>query len=245
VDKPEAKLVLQACRPAGRDAALPAFAEALAFAESDPELKAWWEAQQAFDRRVAAKLKELPLPADLRSTILVGRKIEQFTPRPHLSSWLAAAAAVAIVCVAGTVMQISATGPVTRTEYAAAILPLLNHDAPALAMTSPDHDKIAAWLKERDAPMGNLPAKMAALPAVGCQRFVVHGHAVSLICFALTGGGIAHLFIVNRQALSDPPADNAPEFNQDQGWSTASWSDVRMSYMLATRAGPDALKQLL
>ncbi|MCE0523904.1 MAG: hypothetical protein LV480_13430 [Methylacidiphilales bacterium] len=245
MDKQEAKMLLQACRPDGRDAAQPAFAEALSFVESDPELKTWWQAQQAFDRRVAAKLEEVAIPADLRSTILAGQKIEQFTPRPRLSYWLAAAALVAILCVAGTLLQISATGPLAKADYAAAVLPLLNHDAPLLAMTSPDHDKVAAWLKERNAPMGGLPAKMDTLPTVGCQKYVVHGHNVSLICFALAGGGLAHLFVVNRTALTDPPADDSPEFNQMQGWSTAAWSDGQMSYILATQAGPDALRQLL
>jgi len=245
MDKQEAKQVLQALRPQDLGTNKPDVIEALGFVASDPELKAWWEAQQAFDRRVAAKLKEVPLPADLRATILTGRKIEPFTPQPRLSLWLAAAAVVAILCVAGTSMQISAFGPLPRTEYTAAILPLLNDDAPALGMTSSDQDKIAAWLKERNAPMGTLPTKMTALSTVGCQKFVVHGHTVSLICFVMAGGGIAHLFIVDQQALSDPPANNSPEFNQVQGWSTAAWSDGRMSYLLATEAGPDALKQLL
>ena len=245
MNKQEAKQVLQALRPQDLGTDKPDVIEAMGFVESDPELKAWWKAQQAFDRRVAAKLKEVPLPADLRATILTGRKIVPFTPQPHLSLWLAAAAVVAILCVAGTSMLISAFGPLPRTEYAAAILPLLNNNAPALGMTSSDRDKIAAWLKERNAPMGTLPAKMTALPTVGCQKFVVHGHSVSLICFTMAGGGIAHLFIVDQQALSDPPDNNSPEFNQVQGWSTAAWSDGRMSYLLATEAGPDALKQLL
>jgi hypothetical protein len=246
MDKQEAKLVLQALRPEDLDTDNPAVIEALGFVASDPELKAWWEAQQAFDRQVAVKLAEVPLPADLRATILAGRKIEQLTPQPHFPFWLAAAAVVAVLCVAGTFREISAaSGPLARTEYTAAILPLLNHDAPALGMTSPDHDKIAAWLQERNAPTGGVPAGLSILPTVGCQKFVVRGHAVSLICFALAGGGIVHLFIVDQQALSDPPGGTAPEFKQVQGWSTASWSDGRMSYLLATQAGDDALRQLL
>jgi hypothetical protein len=245
MNRQEAKQVLQALRPQDLNTDQPAVIEALGFIESDPELKAWWETQQAFDRRVAAKLAEVPLPADLRDTILTGRKIVPFTPRPRLAFWLATAAVVAILCVAGMHRQISAFGPLPRTEYTAAVLPLLNHNAPALGMTSPDHDKIAAWLKEQNAPMGTLPSKMAALPTVGCQKFVVRGHSVSLICFAMAGGSIAHLFIVDQQALTDPPAKNSPEFDQVQGWSTAAWSDGHMSYLLATEAGPDTLKQLL
>jgi len=245
MDRHEAKVVLQALRPTDLTTHQPAVIEALVYVESDPELKAWWEAQQSFDLKVAEKLEKVPLPVDLRATILASRKIKQLTPQPHFALWVAAAAMVAFLCLAGTFMQISTTGPLAQTDYNATVLPLLNHDAPALAMTSSDHDKIAAWLKERNAPMGTLPAGMTALPTVGCQKFAVHGHTVSLICFVMVGGGLAHLFIVDQEALSDPPGNNSPEFNQVQGWSTAAWSDGRMSYLLATQAGPDALKQLL
>ena len=61
----------------------------------------------------------------------------------------------------------------------------------------------------------------------------------------MAGGGLAHLFIVDQRALTDPPSDTGPEFNDVEGWSTASWSDGRMTYLLATQAGPDTLKQLL
>jgi len=246
MDREEAKRVLQACRPDHQDSMGPTFAEALALVENDPELSAWWQAQQEFDRRVAAKLEEVPLPAELRSTILTGRKIERFTRQPALLPWLAAAALVAILCVAGTFKEVAiATGPLPQTEYAATVLSLLHNDAPNLAMISANHDKIASWLKAQDAPMGTLPASMTILPTVGCQKFVVHGHTVSLTCFTMADGHLAHLFVVDRDAISDPPSHIGPEFNRVLGWSTASWSDGRMSYLLATQDGPDALKQLL
>ena len=245
MDKQEAKRALQALRPNGLDATQPAFAEALALAERDPELKAWWEAQQSFDRKVAAKLEEVPLPADLRAILLTGRKIRRPAPQPqpHFAFWLAAAAAVAILCIIGPALENARH--VSAATYDEAALGFLGNDAPALAMTSPDHDKIVAWLKDRKAPTGDLPAKMSGLPSVGCQKFVVQGHNVSLICFILTGGRLVHLFVVDEQALSDPPANNAPEFKQVRGWSTASWSDGRMSYLLATQADPDALRGCL
>jgi hypothetical protein len=245
MDKREAKLMLQARRPDDRDAGQPAFSEALALAETDPELKAWWEAQQAFDRKVAAKLEEVPLPADLRTTILAGRKIERLTPQPHLLSWLAAAAVVAILCVVGTLTQNAKYGPLAQDDFATIVLPLLNNDSPSLAMMSSDRDKIAAWLKAQDAPMGTLPSKMNALPTVGCQKYAVHGHAVSLICFAMADGRIAHLFIIDQDALTDPPRNVIPSYRPLLGWSTASWSDGHMSYLLATGDGAGALKQLL
>ena len=52
--------------------------------------------------------------------------------------------------------------------------------------------------------------------------------------------------IVDQDALIDPPKKNEPEFGgMPGGWSIVSWSDDRMSYLLATTSGQDALKQLL
>ena len=112
MDKLEAKIVLQALRPNDLDdTERPAFTEALALVETDPDLKAWWEAQQAFDRAVVAKLKEVPIPDDLRASILAGRKVEQFRPLPQFSFWLAAAAVLAIFCTLGTSQYIHNFGP--------------------------------------------------------------------------------------------------------------------------------------
>jgi hypothetical protein len=259
MDRDEAKLILQACRPNGQDDALPAFAEALAMVECDPELKAWWEAQKKFDRAISQKIREIPLPADLRATIMAGRKIEQMTPRYHLPYWLAAAAMIAVCLGLGyEVWQGPHTSGIASVpprataspeslashDYEKGVFDYLDSDAMSLAMSSPDHDKVAAWLKQRNSPTGNIPGKMVALPSAGCQTFAVHGHTVSLICFSLADGGYAHLFIVDKNALSDPPG-SSPEFQTNGAWYTATWSDNGHSYMLATEDGPNQLKQLL
>ncbi len=248
MDRQEAKWVLQAYRPNDLGTTEPAVAEALALAEKDPELKTWWKAEQAFDQKVAAKLREVPVPPSLRATILAGRKIVPFAPQPLFPIWLAAAAVVAILCVAGSVYHASwkASLLVSASGYEESALDFLgNNDRPSLGMLSPDHGQVMAWLKSQNAPTGKMPPKISALPSVGCQKFVVHGHNVSLICFTMAEGKVVHLFVVARDALADPPGGAGPDFKQIKGWSTAAWSDGRMTYMLATQAGDDALKQLL
>jgi len=264
MDKNEAKLLLQACRPNGQDDSLPAFAEALALVERDPELKAWWEARKAFDRAIASKLQGVAVPADLRATIMAGRRIEQMTPRYRLPYWLAAAAVVVLgiglaprywpsttkVASLPTAHVAPAPQPLpdghalANHDYEKGVFDYLDSDAMSLAMTSPDHDLVAAWLKQRHSPTGNIPGKMVSLPSAGCQTFAVHGHTVSLICFSLADGGYAHLFIVDKGALSDPPG-NSPEFQKNGEWFTATWSDDGHSYMLATEDSADQLKRLL
>lgn len=241
----EAKLILASLRPDGPEAAQAPFLEALARAESDPELKAWWEAWQDLDRQVAAKVAEVPVPDDLRAAILSGRKVASSRPRMQYSSWLAAAAMLGILCVAGVFWQVANLGPVDKGDYISQILPVLGHDEPHLALTSDNRKILDAWLKAQHAPLGTMPPKVAAMPTVGCQKYVVHGHNVSLICFALAGGGVVHLFTVEKSALNDPPGVNTPEFDNIQGWNIASWSDDHMAYMLATTSSSDALKQLL
>ena len=253
MDRNEAKLLLQACRPDGQDDASPAFAEALALVERDPELKVWWEAQRAFDRAMSAKLSEVPLPADLHTTIMAGRKIEQMTPRFQLPLWLAAAAMVMLSI--GLSFHFSNdlytfsypakyVPPMMQNYYEKGVFDYLDSDSISLAMTSPDHNQVAAWLKQRNSPTGAIPSKMATLPSAGCQTFAVHGHTASLICFALEDGGYAHLIIVDKQAIADPPG-TAPEFKQVGAWAMASWSDQAHTYLLATQSKPDTLKQLL
>jgi len=247
MDKQEAKLVLQAARPNDLDGTQPIFAEALALVQSDPELQTWWEAQQAFDQKVAAKLSDVPVPDDLRERILAGRKIVPFAPQLHHVFGLSAAAAVAILCAVGTSYHYAWEDArhVATDTYDETTLKLLGDNNPSLAMTTSDHDKIMAWLKDQQAPVGELPAKMTAIPSLGCQKYVVDGHTVSLICFSMANGKEAHLFIVEQDALKNPPALLAPEYRQMYGWFTASWSDGHMSYLLATQDSTDALKQLL
>jgi hypothetical protein len=200
--------------------------EAVELATRDPELKAWWEAQQAFDRAISDKMKRVTIPEDLREKIVAGRKIEQFRPRQQFTWWIAAAAAVAIFCAIGTSQMIKAFAPISTSEYTAAIMPKIPHDPSELAMTSADREKLEAWLKQQGAPVGEMPGKMAGLPTIGCQKFSVHGHMVSLICFAMSNGAIVHLFVIHEDALSDPPTFGKPDWDEKEGWATASWSDA-------------------
>jgi hypothetical protein len=245
MNRAEAHAILAALRPGHPEAGQAPFKDALAFAESDPILKAWWQAQQEFDRKVTAKLAEIAPPPGLRENLLATRKITRFEPPVRYSTWLAAAAVVAFLCVAGVFWQIANYGPVDRSDYADQAVSELGNDQPALALLSKDHEQVLAWLKAQNAPLGSMPPKFEALPSIGCQKYVIHGHTVSLVCFSLANGGEAHLFIVDKSALNDPPGTNAMEFGNVKNWNVASWSDDRMTYLVATQSDMDTLKQLL
>ena len=257
MDRKEAQLILSGLRPGGLEANEPFFAEALALVEADPELHAWWLSQQEFDRRVSARLREVPVPKSLRQRCMLSPKIvAYYPPQWQHRGLLAAAAAVAILCVAGTWWSVSSSGhfantagnqvlPVDRGAFTEQALAKLGTNGPLLAKLSSNPDEVKAWLEQRKAPIGQMPPKFAAMPPVGCQEYVINGHTVSLVCVTLPDGCVAHMFVVDKGALSNPPATTGPQYDSMKGWNVASWSDDKMSYVLATNATMDDLKQLL
>jgi hypothetical protein len=68
----EAKFILSASRADQLDTDNPDVRQALALVTSIPELAAWWEAEQAFDRAFARKLASITAPPALQEAILRG-----------------------------------------------------------------------------------------------------------------------------------------------------------------------------
>jgi len=246
MDRKQAQFILSALRPDAPEANEPMFAEALALVDSDPKLHAWWQAQQEFDRKIAAKLEGVPVPDDLRDRILAAPKIKPFPTQWRQRILLAVAALVALLCVAASFWNVGApaSAAMNRTVFTDNVMVALGTKGPQLAKLSTDHAEVKAWLKQQDAPVGQIPPKIVPMPSIGCQKYMVAGHVVSLICFNLANGHEAHLFMVEKGALTNPPSSNGPQYDSRNGWNMATWSDRTMSYVLATNGSMDDLKQL-
>lgn len=75
MERDEAKAILELCRPGiADDHRDPLIAEALGLLETDAELKAWFDEQQALDSRIAKTFNEVEPPADLKAGILAGMR---------------------------------------------------------------------------------------------------------------------------------------------------------------------------
>jgi len=70
MDKETAKIILQSIRPGIDDDSDPDVAEALALAESDEEVAAFFAAEQTFDAAFTEKLAEVKAPEELEARIL-------------------------------------------------------------------------------------------------------------------------------------------------------------------------------
>jgi hypothetical protein len=240
VDKTEAKIILQAYRPNGTDAADPQFAAALELARQDAELGAWFAEQQAFDRAITAKLRTAPVPADLRASILAGRKV--VTPPPALwrrpAAWAAAIAAMLMLLLIPFALQHQ--GKPQFAEFktdAVAFLDSLNR----LDMTSKDSEAIREWLATHGGQRRfELPGNLARNPSIGCRVFDWKGQKVTLICFNITpkGGKFdeVHLLVLDEKTLRNAPTASTPAFEQKGSWKLASWKADGLTYVLAGSA---------
>jgi hypothetical protein len=223
---------LAAARPGGQDAEDPEIREALRAAADDPEIGAWLEREQRFDAAFGAKLRLVPIPDDLRDRILAGRKVVSFPPRSYAFEWLAAAAAVALMAVGVFGIRPEAETIAWNRYQADAVG--ATRSMPGLGVENVPLADIRSWLAERGGHSGmQLPAEIEKQFPLGCATLRVDKKKVSLVCFKLGEKGIAHVFVIDREDVSDPPPDNQPVFAQMGDYSLASWSSGSMSYLLA------------
>src|SRR5690349_14229916 len=97
----QAKDILAVFRPGIDDKDDPLFAEALAVADTNPELNAWFTESLAFDRAMKAELGKVVAPASVRGAILAEQKIFRPPWWEHKLTGRQWAAAAAVALLAG------------------------------------------------------------------------------------------------------------------------------------------------
>ncbi len=258
----EAKFILRAYRPGGPDAADPQFAEALAQARRDPELAQWLAEQTALDAAIGTKLQTVPVPADLKASILAGRKV---VPLPATPWWRIrihpAATAAALAVTLGLIGFLAVHEPPEPrpdfasftqdlTDYLAkgyGILPRHAHLATTQAnyfgaqsyrmnYRSPSLGDIRTWLKENGGhPEFTVPAALQKPLNLACAVMDWRGHRVTLLAFQ-TGRALpqdkVHLVIINHADLPDAPSRNFPRLAEGEDWATATWTEGALTYLL-------------
>jgi hypothetical protein len=241
MDNDQAKLILQAYRPNGADAADPFFADALEQARLDPALARWLDSQQAFDRKMIEALAPVAPPPQLKEAIILTQRVTPFPRALRMSSSkrtiFALAACMALLLIAGAVLH--TVGPLrwqrapSLAFLTASVLDLKRHDQITLGNMNSDPARLRAWLAERGAPSDfTLPPGLTGVPSLGCQSYRIDGAKVSLICFAYGPKQVVHLFIIKRDAVSNSPESSKPEVHSDGDIAYAAWTQGEMSYIL-------------
>lgn len=245
MNQQEAKFILGAYRPDGRDATDAMFAEALALAERNPELRQWLERQQIFDRAVADRLFAIAPPAELKPAILAGgrasRPLRKWWANPL---WLAAAAIVLIASVGiSLVPSMRGTG---LSEFSAIALKdiVAAHD---------EHTGSSAPLAGVQARLANARLPLLADAAIdlaelrrhNCRSVRFGGREIFELCFQRDGTWF-HLYAARREDFSSgAPADAKALVSSVGGNASAVWADAKNVYALVTEAGEAALRRLI
>ncbi|MFT3782299.1 MAG: hypothetical protein QM790_09810 [Nibricoccus sp.] len=242
MDNEEAKFILKAYRPNGSDAGDPRFVEALSQAERDPELRSWFEREQARDKAVATQLKSIPVPAGLRESILAGSKLS-VAQRPwwRHPAYIGLAASFVIVCSLA-VFRKTRGDAMDWSALTATVIDDASH--PERHGSHGDAVKRAVALLSNpstrlSAPM---PINVGELKSNGCRTLSVNGHQVAEICFERNGGEF-HLYVMERPAKTSVPA--APQFVTSNGVHSVLWTDPNHVYVMASKLDENALKALL
>ncbi len=255
----EAKFLLEGYRPNGADAGNLALAEALARAQRDPELRLWFERQQAFDGGIAAKLRELAPPAGLRESILAGTKLGESGARDGRTSrawWRrggvigGAVAMAAALVVMLNVFWVQPGRPIALLPGVDALLKTARADLSGAHPPGRNHTGdlgvFGEWLQNSGTRLSaqTLPVSLSTLRRDGCRSIDIAGHEVFEICFRRETGWY-HVYISPRAGF-DPASLQAEPMIHEQGkFVAASWADAEFVVVVAGSTGIDALRGIL
>ncbi|MDQ6622423.1 MAG: hypothetical protein M3Y86_02910 [Verrucomicrobiota bacterium] len=220
--------------------------EALRKAEADPALARWWSEEQELDRIVAAKLATTPVPAGLKARLTP--TLETKAPMAR-STWsrgllLAAASIVALAAFFG-----SWRGPfqpaASLADYRGEMVSFIKV-APSLELESADMTRLKQFLAKANAPAGfTVPKNLQRYQPLGCRVLRFRGRDVSLVCFKLGGDKLAHLFVTDPKMVRTSGRASTPEFAEEDGWMTATWSEDGQAYLLAVKGDRAAVEKFL
>ncbi|MBI1842223.1 MAG: hypothetical protein HYR88_15415 [Verrucomicrobia bacterium] len=216
---------------------------ALRLAAGNRELQDWLAEYRTVDRRIREQFQALPVPRGLLAEIRVDqrrRRISHFGRRGALALSVAAVLLVSFFVLKMGIHPESQAGfAAYRERMARSVLRDYR-----MSLLSENLGEIRGYLRNLSGTTAwQLTPGLEKAKPVGCALLHWRNHPVSIVCFDGSQNGFLYLFMVASVDVPDAPASVTPVFVSIGKLSTASWSDNGVSYLLATRADPDFLKQ--
>lgn len=239
----EAKQILSVYRPGSADADDAEFAEALALARRDAELRRWFEDHCSVNDALRTRFRQFAVPEGLKEQIISEHRARNVLVWWRQPAVLAAAAALAVLLGIAALWTRSNPDNGKEESFATYRHRMVSSVLRSYTMTleTNDMDQIRAHLAERQAPTNYvLPPALERSATAGCGVLSWQDKRVSMVCFR-TGKPLGpgeksdlFLFVVDRNALPDAPTTNVPVIAQVNKLVTASWSVGDKTYVLAT-----------
>lgn len=218
----------------------PVVRAALEQVQRDPELRHWWEQQQAFQHEVRDKFRQVRVPRSLRDRILVQKKIIRLPWWRAPVAWSAAAAAAILITFFAT------RSPSSREDsFQTFRQRMVGNVLRQYAMTIVTNDMapIRQHLATNSAPADYaLPGNLGRLPVMGAGLLSWQDRRVSMVCLDSGVQGTVFLFVVDSSSVKNPPKQR--EYAPVNSLNTASWMEDGKAYVLAGSGGSEWLRSL-
>jgi hypothetical protein len=249
MDKSAAKEILRLYRPGTVDDQDPQMIEALKFARQDPELAQWLEAHGKFQQAIRDKLKQIPIPADLKRNILRADAARRGRATEFRNALVPLAAAALIAFLAVAVWS-HLHGQTAENDFSTCRerIVMRAQRGYSMPMMSSDLNAIHKYILDKQYPDYALPKPLAQLTGEGCALVDWHERKISMVCLKANSGKEYFLFVMDRAQLQNPPppAEAAsPQYEQVLHLMTASWTQGDKIYILAGPGEQADLKQYL
>lgn len=246
MNREEAQFILGAYRPNSADAHDPLFREALDLAQRDPVLSRWFAEQQALDLAFSAKIRGRPIPADLRSQLLLARTTARRGgvgwPRPL---WLAAAACFVIGLLLASRWLRPARPVADFAAFRTAMAEVASDMSAHADVWGLDAAGYRQWLTEHQGAADFvLPATLAEKGIAACKIVGWQDRKVTMLCLKF-GGQHLDVFVVDAADLPGVALGAAPRFFADAGHASAAWQRDGKIYLVAGTLPKAELQQLL
>ena len=229
----EAKEILLLYRPGTCDAEDPEVIQALAVARENPDVARWFDQHCAFQNALRTRLRQIEVPAHLKSLVLANVRNARIIPLPTPSRaplWLAAAACLLLLAVAGVW-----THPRTVNNYSnfqARVVSTALRDYRMDIVTN-EMGEVRRYLASQGVPADyEVPPRLSRLKLTGAGALRWRSNAVAMVCFNRGDNQMLFLFVVNRKAIKDAPPEK-PQVGRQQDYFAVRWSRGDKTYLLA------------
>lgn len=240
----EAKEILARYRPNTADETDPDFAEALQYAQTNPELRQWLSDQQEFHAMVRRQMQAIEPPRDLKDRILAG-----MPPEPKVvalwqrKEFMALAASILVILGASLFWASPTTEELNFAGWRSRMVSFALRTYQMDILTS-DAQAVRSHLAKSGAPADfEVTPALAKLPVKGGGRLSWQNRPVSMICFSLPNNETLYMFVMDETSLPGAKPTQ-PTIETDKRLATAAWSANGKVYLMAAATDAKTLGAL-
>jgi hypothetical protein len=251
MDSREAREKLTLYRPGTTDAADPQMAVALEQVKRDPELAAWFEQHCAVYTAIRGKLKEIPIPQDLKRQIILDKaRHPRIIRLPTAIKLLAAAAAVVILGMIAW-QHFPRADETDFEHFRDRMASSVGRGYSGWDMKPGTLAQVRDYFRSNDLPTDYVLSKaLLQLPSVGGAFNKFNDHPVEMLCLydGVDAKGQTNglwVFITKKSLVPGAPQPGKTEIVKASNLMTASWTDNDKLYMLAVDGDADSVKKYL